>query len=110
MSVARHGVPDSARLELGETHHELATRDTSLVDVLENRPLVGFLARAKFHAVGVCTGRFNRRMRGVRWITHQIENRWIGFVFADKPDFTAAPTDVQTVVAVHRVGHPIDHH
>ena len=35
--VRRHRVPDAARLELGESHHELAALDAAGMDVLEDR-------------------------------------------------------------------------
>ena len=63
--MARHGIPDAAYFELGEAHDELATLDTSLVDVLENGALVGLAARGEFDTVGIGLGGFGRRVSGV---------------------------------------------
>lgn len=65
VGMARHGIPDAAYFELGEAHDELATLDTSLVDVLENGALVGLAARGEFDTVGIGLGGFGRRVSGV---------------------------------------------
>ncbi|MPL97979.1 hypothetical protein SDC9_44176 [bioreactor metagenome] len=67
MGMARHGVPDAAVFELGETHHELAGTADFRVDILVDGADIGFfrIAHSDFFrlfdvdiAVGVgCVGR-----------------------------------------------------
>src|SRR5208283_1103286 len=49
MSMARHGVPDTAFLELGKTHHELTALEHARMNTLENLPLVGAFHSSEHH-------------------------------------------------------------
>ena len=80
------------------------------MNVLENRPLVRFVAAAHLHPLGIRTGGLDRWIAGVSRVADQIENRGTGCRGACKAQFAAATADVQTVVAREIIGAAINPH
>src|SRR5688572_24180362 len=102
MRVRRHRVPDTARFELGEAHHELATFDSFGMNIFRDAAQVALLRVPDGIRVSLRAGRMRRRIRHVSRRTDKIElSLTAGTVF--EGDVAFALPDVETVQRVHLV-------
>jgi hypothetical protein len=61
-------------MQLGHSHHQLATLRAGLVNVLVDGALVAALRTSEFRGLGVLHAHQGDRMTGVRRITQQIKD------------------------------------
>ena len=77
MGVRREGIPDISRLQRGESHDELATLDTALVDEFVDRACVARLLSTEAHGRSLAGFHHPRWMRRMRGTGQKIELRGI---------------------------------
>src|SRR6266498_4153699 len=104
VGVARHGVPDAALGELGNTEHQLAGADAVGVDVLADRPYVRVRRVAQPHRLHAVALRERGRVRGVCRRGDEVEPG----VGALERNLSGAGADVEHVMAGHLVVHRVD--
>ena len=107
--VRRKGIPDAARLQGRQAHHELAALDAALVDEFVNRPLVGGFLRPESHRRGFGGFHHAHRMGSVRRTGEEIKLRGMLRIIARERNGLRSHGQINTVLIIKREGLAVGH-